>query len=273
MHFPLKLALGVLGNATSLALYLSPLPTFWSIFKQKSTQEFSGLPYVCTLFNCAMWMLYGSPYVKPNSVLILTINGTGFVLELFYLMSYLTFASKKKKVIILRLTLAMSLVFATVVVITLLAVHTYASRQILAGSLCVILSIAMYASPLSVIRLVMGTKSVEYMPFLLSLFNLINALVWSAYSVATHDIFVAIPNGVGCLCGMVQLVVYCTYRKSNPSSSMKIELSQTKPNDTVNVPIQKVQEELPVPTKVSSPRFLSLQRTSSRIDPTVVDQV
>ncbi|KAH9302080.1 hypothetical protein KI387_013663, partial [Taxus chinensis] len=178
-------------NATSVALFMSPLPTFWKIYKLKSTKEYSGFPYACTLFSCAFWLLYGTPYVKPHSLMLLTTNGTGFALELFYLMSYLTFASKKNKVILVQLTIAMSLALATVVVMTILLVHTHASKQLLVGTFCVTLSIAMYASPLCIMSEVIRTKSVKYMPFLVSLFNLLNALVWSAYSIVARDIFIA----------------------------------------------------------------------------------
>lgn len=275
MHYPLQLALGIVGNGTSLALFLSPLPTFWSIYKLRSTQEYSDLPYVCTLFNCALWLLYGTPFVKPNSILILTINGVGFLLELFYLACYLAFASKKKKLKTMRVTFIMTLAFVGVVLITLLVIHTIASRQLVAGTVCVVLSIAMYVSPLSIIGLVIRTKSVEYMPFLLSLFNLLNALVWAAYSVVTRDIFVAIPNAIGCVCGVIQLTVYCMYRNSKATSTTKMEdIPQTKPNEAVHsASIQKVQEDSVIPTKVSSPRFLSLQRVSPRIDPNAEDKV
>jgi solute carrier family 50 protein (sugar transporter) len=40
--------------------------------------------------------------------------------------------------------------------------------------------------------MVIRTRSVEYMPFLLSLFNLLNGAVWSGYSIVTRDIFVAV---------------------------------------------------------------------------------
>jgi len=69
-----KLFIDIIGNATSLALYSSPMSTFWRIYKFKSTKEYSGPPYVFTLFNCCVGLLYGSPFVKPHSTMILTIN-------------------------------------------------------------------------------------------------------------------------------------------------------------------------------------------------------
>eukprot|EP00253_Pinus_taeda_P001193 PITA_01193 len=260
--YHVKLVLGVLGNATSLAVFLSPLQIFWGVYKLKSTQEFSGLPYVCTLFDCAMWLLYGTPYVKPNSILIVAINGVGFVLESVYLVSYLIFATKEKKGTIIRLTIAMSLAFVIVVIITLLVLHTHSARELLVGTVGVMLSIAMYASPLSVMRLVIRTKSVEYMPFLLSLFNFINAIVWLCYSVVTRDIFIAVPNCIGCVCGAVQLGIYGFYRKYHPkpvTSANKIEVPLAKiPMDaeyTAIVFIQKIQEDEEVIPKVFSPKI------------------
>eukprot|EP01018_Ginkgo_biloba_P008490 Gb_11313 [translate_table: standard] len=285
MAFPLHLVLGILGNATSLALYLSPMATFWGIFKLKSTQQYSGFPYVCTLFNCALWLLYGSPFVKPHSTLLLTINGAGFGLELFYLMSFLTFASKKKKgthashnyafyrainanfqglVKTMRLTFAMTMALAMVIAVTIFVLHTYSARQLVAGTLGVVLSIVMYASPLSVVKLVISTKSVEYMPFLLSFCNLVNSLAWSSYALVTRDIFVAVPNGVGFILGIVQLTVYCMYRNSKPDLSANAEL-----------PLKKVQLDTNVPAIVSSSPMSVPEKTNpSTVDPTLVnDQV
>ncbi|KAH9319843.1 hypothetical protein KI387_021612, partial [Taxus chinensis] len=226
-------------NITSLALFLSPMPTFWGIYKLKSTQDYSGLPYVCTLFTCALWLLYGSPFVKPHSTLLLTINGAGFFFEILYVLSFLIFATKKKKMKTLRLTLAVMMAFLTVVLVTLFVLHTHSSRQVVTGILCVILSIFMYASPLAVVGLVIKTKSVEYMPFLTSLFNTLNALVWSGYSVITRDIFLAVPNGIGFLLGIFQLTIYFIYRNSNPVLPASPDLPETKKIDGgFELPIQ-----------------------------------
>ncbi|GLJ19394.1 hypothetical protein SUGI_0349460 [Cryptomeria japonica] len=241
MAFSVRLVVGVIGNITSLALYLSPMTTFWGIYKLKSTQAYSGLAYVCTLFNCCLWLLYGAPFVKPHSTLLLTINGAGFILEIFYLLSFLTFAPKQEKVKTVRLTIAMMVAFLSVVAVTLCALHTYSTTQLVAGTLGVILSIVMYASPLSVVGDVIRTKSVKYMPFLVSLFSTLNALVWSAYSVMARDIVIAVPNGIGFLLGITQLVVYLIYRSSEsvlPISTELQELPETKKiDDAFDLPI------------------------------------
>lgn len=167
--------------------------TFWGIYKQKSTLEYSEYPYVFTLFNCALGLLYGSPFVKPHSTMILTINGAGFVLETFYLISFLIFAPRKKKVMTLRLICGLIMAFVMEVAITIFVLHTYRLRQMVVDSVGVGLSIIMYASPLCVVKFVIKTKSVECMPFLISLFNFLNALAWVAYSIVTRDLFIGTP--------------------------------------------------------------------------------
>lgn len=128
------------------------------------------------------------------------------------------------------------------------------------------------------------------MPFLLSLFNFINAIVWLCYSVVTRDIFIAVgslillllffwyvisllegdpdvlflqvPNCIGCVCGAVQLGIYGFYRKYHPkpvTSANKIEVPLAKiPMDaeyTAIVFIQKIQEDEEVIPKVFSPKI------------------
>eukprot|EP00250_Pteridium_aquilinum_P012006 c20449_g1_i1 orf=305-1168(+) len=210
----LKIVLGILGNITAMGLFLAPTPTFVRIFKMKSTKEFSGLPYVCTLFNCLIWVLYGLPIVKPHSLLIITINVFGVAMELFFISLYVAFAIKQSKIKMTRYMACVALLYAVIIVITLFALHSLTSRQLVVGSLCVVIAVAMYAAPLSVMGLVIRTRSVEFMPFTLSLCNLVNSGVWTAYALVTKDIFVGIPNGIGCISGMVQLVLYGLYCKN-----------------------------------------------------------
>uniref|UniRef100_A0A0E0QNP6 Bidirectional sugar transporter SWEET n=1 Tax=Oryza rufipogon TaxID=4529 RepID=A0A0E0QNP6_ORYRU len=54
----------------------------------------------------------------------------------------------------------------------------------------------MYSSPLTIMSQVVKTKSVEYMPLLLSVVSFLNGLCWTSYALIRFDIFITIPNGL-----------------------------------------------------------------------------
>ncbi|KAF4374403.1 hypothetical protein G4B88_026290 [Cannabis sativa] len=60
--------------------------TFIQIWKRKSMEQYSTVPYLATLINCLVWTLYGLPFIHPGSILVVTINGSGLVIELTYLL-------------------------------------------------------------------------------------------------------------------------------------------------------------------------------------------
>lgn len=70
--------------------------TFWRIVKNRSTQEFESLPYVCTLLNSSLWTYYG--IIKPGEILVATVNGFGAVAEVVYVALFLIYAPTKVKV-------------------------------------------------------------------------------------------------------------------------------------------------------------------------------
>ncbi|KAK3428163.1 hypothetical protein EUGRSUZ_F04273 [Eucalyptus grandis] len=43
------------ANATALLMYLAPTITFKRIIRSRSTEQFSGAPYVITLLNCLLY--------------------------------------------------------------------------------------------------------------------------------------------------------------------------------------------------------------------------
>ncbi|KAL6615544.1 hypothetical protein ACP70R_037814 [Stipagrostis hirtigluma subsp. patula] len=215
---------GIIGNVISFGLFLSPVPTFWRICKQKDVEEFSPDPYLATLLNCMLWVFYGLPIVHPNSILVVTINGIGLVIEAAYLIIFFLFSTNKKR---LRMVVALGVeaVFMVIVVLTvLLAAHTHERRSLIVGVLCVIFGTCMYAAPLTIMKKVITTKSVEYMPFFLSLVGFLNGICWTAYALIRFDIFVTIPNGLGAFFGLVQLILYACYYKSTPKKEKNVEL-------------------------------------------------
>ncbi|GAB2270491.1 Bidirectional sugar transporter sweet1 [Dionaea muscipula] len=213
---------GICGNATALFLFLAPLMTFKRIIKNRSTEQFSGLPYVMTLLNCLLSAWYGLPFISPNNILVATINGTGAVIETVYVLIYLLFAPRREKLKIGGLFVSVLTLFSGIALVSVLALHGHA-RKLFCGFAASIFSIIMYASPLSVMSMVIKTKSVEYMPFLLSLFSFLCGTSWFIYGLLGRDPFVAVPNGVGSGLGAMQLILYFIYydKTSKKTTSKK----------------------------------------------------
>ncbi|KAJ0985816.1 hypothetical protein J5N97_004172 [Dioscorea zingiberensis] len=224
---------GIIGNVLTFGLFLSPVPTFWKIFKRKDVEDFSPIPYLATLLNCALWVFYGSPSVHPNSLLIITINGFGLVVEALYIFMFFFYGKGRLRKKIL-LILAAEIAFMAVAALIVLKVgHTVETRSKIVGSLCVIFGTFMYASPLSIMKLVVTTKSVKYMPFYLSLAGCLNGIDWTIYGFIHFDLFVVLPNGLGALLGLAQLILYGCYYKSTPKDDDEpkgeMELPTTQP--------------------------------------------
>ncbi|KAI3948622.1 hypothetical protein MKW98_027688 [Papaver atlanticum] len=197
MAVTLHLVIGILGNAASLLLYAAPI-----------TEDFSCVPYTIALLNCLLYTWYGLPVVsnKWENFPLITINGIGVLLEFSFIFVSIWFAPPRAKKMVCLLLVHVLMVFY----------HRH--RKVLVGCIGLVASVSMYASPLIVVR---KTKSVDFMPFYLSLFSFLASSLWMAYGLLGHDLFLASPNLVGCPSGLLQLVVYFIYRSKKISSEGK----------------------------------------------------
>nr|UJT76408.1 bidirectional sugar transporter SWEET16 [Hemerocallis fulva] len=209
-----SLIVGIVGNVISILVFASPVTTFWRIVKKKSTMNYEGLPYVTTLLCTSMWTYYGLH--KPGGLLIVTVNGAGSVMQSVYVVLFLIYAQTSTRIRVGRLVGILNVgVFGMVILVTILALHGNL-RLLVVGCMCAGLTVGMYAAPMAVMRLVVQTRSVEYMPFSLSFFLFLNGGVWGAYAFLVKDFFIGIPNVIGFVLGTAQLILYATYRKKSP---------------------------------------------------------
>ncbi|KAB2598749.1 bidirectional sugar transporter SWEET3-like [Pyrus ussuriensis x Pyrus communis] len=194
------------GNAAALLLFAAPTLTMSRIVRKKSTEGFSCVPYITTLFNCLLYTWYGLPVIKVTATVIPAI-----------------------------------LVFCITAFISAVVFHDHQHRKVFVGSVAIVASVSMYASPLVVVKQVILTKSVEYMPFYVSLFSFISSSLWMAYGLLSHDIFVASPNLVGTPLSILQLVLYCKYRKGGTVElPNKRDPEGNKVNDEKTIQLQIV---------------------------------
>ncbi|KAJ4980402.1 hypothetical protein NE237_031239 [Protea cynaroides] len=234
MDHKVHLALGIAGNVTSVLLYSAPILTFKRVIRKRSTEEFSCVPYVVTLLTALLYFWYGLPVVsyKWENITVITVCGGGLIFESVYVLIYISLASPKRKKMAILMVLAVIMVVSITILISTIALHDHPHRKLFVGSIGAIVGIGMYGSPLVVVKRVIQTKSVEFMPFYLSLFSFFNSSIWGIYSLLGHDLFVGLPSVVGIPLCFLQLVLYCFYWKreihEEPSDAEDLEKNGQK---------------------------------------------
>ncbi|PSS30392.1 Bidirectional sugar transporter SWEET6b like [Actinidia chinensis var. chinensis] len=212
---------GLLGNVTSFFLFAAPMTTFWRILKNKSVEEFKPDPYIAGVMNCIFWVFYALPLIHPHSTLVITINSIGLFLQLCYLSIFMYYGNKNHRTKIVGFLILEVVVTAIVAGLVLHFFHTHTKRSMVVGIFCICFGAILYFSPLTVMKKVVQTKSVEFMPIWLSVAAFSNGLVWSVYALLQFDAYILIGNSIGAVFGAIQLILYGIYWKSTPKKGEK----------------------------------------------------
>ncbi|XP_002969669.2 bidirectional sugar transporter SWEET1 [Selaginella moellendorffii] len=240
-----RLALGIIGNITEISICLAPMPTFWRIYKNKSVEKFSWLPYATGLLYAAYWGCYALPFITEHNMLLFTVSVAQAVLELIYLIIFLVYSSPKQRASVAGAIFGVAASVAATIAVAKSAMHKRPERCMFAGLPAAIVTVAMYASPLTVMRLVIKTKSVEYMPFLLSFSIFVNSVAWTIYGVLQLDYFILISEGLGAILGTSQLVLYALYRPRKDTSKEEIKLRELRDDakKAAHITFQELQDD------------------------------
>mmetsp|Transcript_38428 Transcript_38428/g.121449 ORF Transcript_38428/g.121449 Transcript_38428/m.121449 type:complete len:236 (-) Transcript_38428:138-845(-) len=204
-----KAVLGNLGTATATLMFCSPAKTFAYIMRKKSTESYDGMPYCMGVLQCAVWVFYALPFITPDRFAPLLTNVIGASVQLAFALIFLTYATDSNRHLMqLAMCVGSLLVLSGVVMFLPSQEERSTFLGLVASGLCV----ALYASPLGAIAEVFRTRSVKYMPFMLSAAMFGNSLVWILYSVYVLDYYVLVPNVLGWGLSCLQLGVYFYFR-------------------------------------------------------------
>ncbi|KAF5746399.1 Senescence-associated29 [Tripterygium wilfordii] len=200
------------GNIASVLVYLAPLTTFYRIYRKKSTQGFDSLPYLVPLFSAMLWLYYAM--LKTDAFLLITINSFGCVIETIYISIYIAYATKDSRIFTIKVLAFMNMGAFSLIVLLAHFLSGGSTRVAVLGWICVAVSVSVFASPLSVVAQVIKTKSVEFLPINLTFFLTLTAITWFFYGLFVHDFCVALPNVIGFVLGLVQMLLYGFYRNA-----------------------------------------------------------
>ena len=124
-------------------------PTFYRIYKSKSTEGFQSVPYVVALFSAMLWIFYA--LIKSNEFLLITINAAGIVIESIYIVMYFVYADKKAKWFTAKIMLGLNVGFFGAILLFTLLLFKGDKRIVTLGWICVAFSVSVFVAPLSII--------------------------------------------------------------------------------------------------------------------------
>lgn len=207
--------LTVLTLICAVVVRLAPFPDFYSIHKRKATGPVQLLPIVTLATNNAFTVLYA--YAIRDFVPLFVTNSLGVLTSLVFISVYHHYCQDRAyvyKMCAISATLVGGLAIYTFLGLANPAVLSPSQVLQSLGWAMATSSIVVFAAPLATIKTVIQTKSAASIPFTLCLMYEINASLWLAYAFATSDWFLAAPNMVGVLLGIIQLSLLGVYRPS-----------------------------------------------------------
>lgn len=197
-------------------VFLAPLPTFYKIYKKKSAEGYQSVPYVVALFSAMLWIYYA--LLKSNATFLITINSFGCVIETLYILLFIFYAPTKLRFQTAKVLLLLNVLgFGLMLALTMVLAKGEKRLKVL-GWICLVFNLSVFAAPLFIMGKVIKTKSVEYMPFALSFFLTLNAVMWFFYGLLLKDYYIALPNVVGFVFGIIQMILYVIFKNAKPTN-------------------------------------------------------
>ncbi|XP_022736938.1 bidirectional sugar transporter SWEET10-like [Durio zibethinus] len=221
LHQSWAFVFGILGNVVSFLVSIAPLPTFYQIYKKKTSEGFQSIPYVVSLFSAMLWIYYA--LLKKDAMLLITINTFCCFIQSFYIITYLYYGPKKEKVMTVKFILLFNVFGFGVIFLSTFFLHNPSIRLHILGYICMAFGLGVFAAPLAIVRKVIKTKSVEYMPFTLSVFLTLAAVMWFFYGFMLNDKNIAVPNVVGFIFGILQMILYAIYKNHPKVEDPKVQ--------------------------------------------------
>jgi uncharacterized protein with PQ loop repeat len=205
-----------LAPMTSILLCAAPLPTIWMIQSERSVGNFPLLPYSCMTASSLLWTTYG---VLKHEWALIVPNAVGFALALYYMKAFLVHAPKQSPTlpgsVRQHLTVVSTVIAATVFTA---ALHVFPTDWY--GKVGVALCIALFASPLAALRIVIAEQSANSIPLPFTIASVVNCLFWTVGGIwKWHDVNVWIPNALGLFFGLVQVFLKVLY---HPGGGMNL---------------------------------------------------
>eukprot|EP00927_Polykrikos_kofoidii_P082564 TRINITY_DN8233_c0_g1_i1.p1 TRINITY_DN8233_c0_g1~~TRINITY_DN8233_c0_g1_i1.p1 ORF type:complete len:271 (-),score=12.75 TRINITY_DN8233_c0_g1_i1:97-831(-) len=222
---------GYVATVFTLVYFVSPAFTIRKIVQDKSVRSFSAFPFLSGVGNTVGWIYYSvcmledtAEHILPN----LVINLIGATCMTVYLVIFVAFAKERLQSVVVQVS-ALVVTLVGFIAICEIVVPMFPSgfvwgekgtplKESVCGFVLCFVNIAMYASPLATMGTVIRTKSVEFLPWNMSVVGLVVCFLWSTQGILLENITIWLPNVAGLALSVGQLVLYAVYCRKDRSA-------------------------------------------------------
>ena len=203
IHVLSNYVLPILGMLIAWALALSPLKRVMQAEHDGSLRDYNPLPSTVFLMNSVAWLFYGG-LIKNIFIIVLKIVLVVVNLQLS-LRSYIyaTNECRRQMEAIIQISIAILMVFYVLFFYDVTPDRTL----FVYGYLCLVLNLLIFVAPFSTIRIVVATKNSSPIHIPFAVMGFLGTFFWFIYGLVIDEIPLIVPNAVGVLLNVSQLVL------------------------------------------------------------------
>ena len=210
---------GWVGTALALYFYIAPIVPFLKVIKGQMTWKQSpGVLLLCSFLNCILWSDYG---LITNQFLLYLANGLGGTITLIYITIFLIHVADRKVLLSLFYNF-----FLICCIVEIYFVFYYLVPFKVTGIIANVFNVLMYAAPGEKIYQICKGASYQLIPIWSTIGGTACSTSWMCYGIYQKDIYVVIPNALGVLASIVQIVIFIIYRKKQKNKAQSEETTK-----------------------------------------------
>jgi len=199
--------IALVGSATAIVMWLAPVRDVWSaeysIYKTKSSESVAtSFGFVAGTFNCVLWNMFASTRLDVM-LLPFVVNAIGFCLNFSFVICYYWYGTPgdrsevRNQMLLMLFTTALASIFWVV-----------EQDNEIVGYFAAFVNILMLFGPLAAARDIIRSRSAKGLSLFPLIMTLLSSMVWFGYGLYIKVIPSMIPNALGIVFGISQIILY-----------------------------------------------------------------
>jgi len=205
---------GWIGTFLATYFFVSPVIPYIKVLKgEMKISDSPGILLICNMINTIIWTTYG---LVGNTFQVYFNNCFGGSFTLLWISIYLIFLADKK--------IPMGILYISMLLILVtgfLYIFYFYVPYVVSGYIAMIFNILMYAAPGEKIVRVFKTKDYTLIPLFTTIGGLGCSLCWFIFGVYQNDTNIIVPNVLGLVFSIAQIVIYLVFKIQNKGKGLE----------------------------------------------------